>query len=99
MNPENAALMLLAMAEVPQVMSAFLPSPFTAATFGGTEKAHWLRRGEVIGSLVALGIAGAISVLLKRPEPFVGAVLVLAIFLWEYERALREGARDSIAWE
>lgn len=87
--------MLLAMAEVPQVMSAFLPSPFTAATFGGTPEARWLRRGEVIGSLVALGIAAAISLVLKRPEPTFGAAIVLGIFLWEYERALQDGLSSN----
>lgn len=95
MNAEQAGLFLLALAEVPQVMSAFLPSPFTAATFGGTEQARYLRRGEVIGSVVALSIAAAVSIVSKRKEPMIGAVIVLGVFLWEYERAMREGARNG----
>src|SRR3990172_2533366 len=90
-NAQDAGLFLLALAEVPQVMSAFLPSPFTAATFGGTEKARWLRRGEVIGSVVALSIAAAVSLVARRREPFIGAILVLGVFLWEYEKAMRYG--------
>jgi len=92
MTAEQAGLFLLALAEVPQVMSAFLPSPFTAATFRGTEQARWLRRGEVVGSAVALAIAAAVSLVARRKEPFLGAVLVLGVFLWEYERAMRAGA-------
>lgn len=95
MNPEQAGLFLLALAEVPQVMSAFLPSPFTAATFGGTEKARWLRRGEVVGSIVALSIAAAVTLVTKRKEPLIGAVLVLAVFLWEYEQAMRYGRENG----
>lgn len=95
MNAEQAGLTLLAMAEVPQVMSAFLPSPFTAATFGGTDKARWLRRGEVVGGVVSIGIAAAISMTTRSALPLVGAGVVLAVFLIEYERALEEGRRDA----
>lgn len=94
-DAETAGLFLLALAEVPQVMSAFLPSPFTAATFGGQPEARWLRRGEVVGSAVSLSIAGAIALITRSWAPFAGAAAVLAIFLWEYERALRYGAANG----
>lgn len=94
-NAQDAALFLLALAEVPQVMSAFLPSPFTAATFGGTPKAHWLRRGEVVGSLVSVGIAGSIALVTKRWAPLAGGLLVLGVFLWEYEKALKAGEQEN----
>jgi len=94
-NAQDAGLFLLALAEVPQVMSAFLPSPFTAATFGGTPEARWLRRGEIVGGAVALGIAGSISLVTGRWAPLLGGALVLAVFLWEYEHAMREGEQNN----
>ena len=94
-NAETAGLFLLALAEVPQVMSAFLPSPFTAATFGGTPKAKWLRRGEVMGSAVSIGIAGSIALVTRRWAPLIGGLLVLGVFLWEYEKAMRAGEAEA----
>ena len=54
-----AGLVALALAEVPQVMSAFLPSPSTAydKASGGIETGpgsmQILRRGEILGSAVS----------------------------------------------
>ena len=98
----TAGLVLLGLAEVPQVMSAFLPSP-TTAYMGGADpvRVSWLRRGEVIGSGVSLAIAGAVTlVAYKELGPpaaliFIGAVAVLGLFLWEYERAVRMGKADN----
>lgn len=98
MNPEVAALVLLGLAEVPQVMSAFLPSP-TTAYMGGAhpERVAMLRRGEIIGSAVSLSIAAAVSLIASKTAGakawwvFFGAIIVLVIFLFEYERALRLG--------
>lgn len=95
---EAAGLILLGLAEVPQVMSAFLPSP-TTAYMGGADpvRVQWLRRGEIIGSAVSLSIAAAVSLVASRELGpgaaliFFGAVAVLGLFLWEYERALRMG--------
>lgn len=88
--------MLLGLAEVPQVMSAFLPSPTTAYMGGADpERVAWLRRGEVIGGTVSMLIAGAIALLVKSPWVLLGAASVLALFLWEYERALQAGEEDK----
>ncbi len=100
----SAGLILLGLAEVPQVMSAFLPSP-TTAYMGGADptRIRWLRRGEVMGAGVSLAIAGAVSlVAADELGPgasliFLGAVAILGLFLWEYERALREGKKDGEA--
>lgn len=97
----SAGLILLGLAEVPQVMSAFLPSP-TTAYMGGADpnRIAWLRRGEVIGSTVSLSIAAAVSLVASREMGngawwiFIGAAGVLLLFLLEYERAIRKGKRE-----
>lgn len=93
-----AGLVALGLAEIPQVMSGFLPSPATAYRDGGDEQVvMWLRREEVIGSGLALGIALAVTMIVRGDFGgkawwiFIGAVAILAIFLFEYERAIRLG--------
>lgn len=95
-------LALLGLAEVPQVMSAFLPSP-TTAYMGGADPTRiaWLRRGEVIGGAVSMCIAAAVSMIAARDVGdgawliFIGAGIILALFLWEYERAIRKGQQEN----
>lgn len=105
-NQETAGLALLAVAEVPQVMSAFLPSPATARMGFNEgedymERIRYLRRGEIVGGAVSLALALAISLILSGSGvpgawgPFMGATVVLAIFLFEYERAIRAALEDG----
>ena len=98
----TAGLILLGLAEVPQVMSAFLPSPTTAYQGGADpERVAWLRRGEIIGSTVSLSIALAVTFVARREMGekawliFLGAVVILAAFLLEYERAIRKGQENG----
>jgi hypothetical protein len=105
-NQETAGLAMLAVAEVPQVMSAFLPSPATARMGFNEgedymERIAYLRRGEIVGSAVSITLALAITMIM-RPTignaawgPFVGAVIVLGVFLFEYERAIRAALQDA----
>lgn len=105
-NHETAGLAMLSVAEVPQVMSAFLPSPATARMGFNEgedyeERIRYLRRGELVGGAVSLTLALAITMIM-RPQignaawgPFVGASVVLAIFLFEYERAIRAALEDA----
>jgi hypothetical protein len=105
-NHETAGLAMLAVAEVPQVMSAFLPSPATARMGFNQgedymERVAYLRRGEIVGSAVSLTLALAITFIM-RPAigeaawgPFIGAAIVLVIFLYEYERAIRAAIQDA----
>jgi len=98
-----AGLVLLGLAEVPQVMSAFLPSPTTAYQ-GGSDpvRVAWLRRGEIMGSGVALSIAAAVSLVAADEMGaaaglvFLGAIAILGLFLLEYERAIRLGVKDGM---
>ena len=102
MNQSLAGLVLLGLAEVPQVMSAFLPSPTTAYMGGADpERVAWLRRGEVVGSGVSLAIALAVTLIVHQSVGdaawwvFFGAAGVLGVFLWEYERAIRQGLENQ----
>lgn len=97
-------LVALAVAEVPQVMSAFLPSPTTAFQGGADpERVAWLRRGEVLGSLVALAIAFGVTLIVRAEYGgrawlvFTCSLIVLALFLLEYERAIRHGQAAGAA--
>jgi len=87
----------------PAVMSCFLPSPSTAydkasgQISSGPASISFLKRGEILGTAVALGVAAALSLMAvdelggHAAWVFVGAVAILALFLWEYERAFRLG--------
>jgi len=99
---EVGGLVLLGLAEVPQVMSAFLPSPTTAYMGGASpERVAWLRRGEIVGSTISLSIAAAVSMIVSQKVGnrawlvFFGSAIVLGVFLWEYERALRLAEEDG----
>lgn len=94
-----------AMLVPPAVMSCFLPSPSTAydkasgKISSGPASLRLLKRGEVIGAVVAIAVAGALS-LVAADElgpaaawVFVGALVLLAIFLFEFERAFALGKR------
>lgn len=105
-NSETAGLAMLSVAEVPQVMSAFLPSPATARMGFNqgedvSERIRYLRRGEIIGGTVSLLLAGAITLIMyptvgnQAWGPFIGAAVVLALFLFEYERAIRAAIRET----
>jgi hypothetical protein len=93
LNADQAAFAVLAGVEVPQVLSAFEPSPFTMATFAhDPEKVKWIRHGYWTGGGLALAFAAAMSMFSKTKAPLVIAVVVLAFTLLIYEWALRQGA-------
>lgn len=95
-------LAILAWAEVPQVMSAYLPSPSTAyKDAANPQRIKWLKRHAIEGSIVAMSIAGAASVLAASTFGagawfiFIGAAVVLGSFLWEYNYAITCGAKEG----
>jgi hypothetical protein len=96
MNIEQGALVLLALAEVVQVMSGFLPSP-TTAYMGGADprRIKSLRFDEVLGASVALSIALAVAILIKNKWVVVGSALVLTIFLVRFEYQLRKAESEA----
>lgn len=97
-SPELLGLIMMALVEVPQTMSAWLPSPATAAVSAGDPlKRKWLTIGQWAGAAMAMSFAAAISIL-GIPELgagalwiFIGAGIVLATFLWFWRKAMKEG--------
>jgi hypothetical protein len=90
-------LALLAASEVPNFMAGMLPSLMTIRRFGadeGDRKA--LRRGEVAGVILSMGVAFGASLAAGSPLPFVAALVVLAILLYMYEDAMRNPAPDAV---
>jgi hypothetical protein len=98
LDTSTAGLVFLGIAEVPQIMSAFLPSP-TTAYMGGADptRVAWLRRGEIMGSAVSMTLALGITLIARKQAGnaawgiFAGSATVLGLFLAEYERAIRLG--------
>lgn len=96
-----AGLVGVALVEVPQVLSGWLPSPTTMFQGGvAPERMEWFRRGEIRGSLQALLAAGAITgIVWAKTGPvalwiFIGAVVMLVWMLWEYEQAISASAEQ-----
>ena len=102
-DKETVGLVILGLTAPSAVLSCYLPSPSTAydksagSISSGPESIKLLKRGEIIGSAVALAIAAGATLLASEdlgPAAawiFIGAVALLALFLWEYESAFRKG--------
>jgi hypothetical protein len=98
-----AGLAGMMLAEVPQILSGFLPSPSTAydkaagAIDTGPESMAVLRRSEVKGAAVTVVMAGAVSAMSsivigrKAWWLFGGAMGILALFLHDFESARNKG--------
>jgi hypothetical protein len=90
-----AGLGIMAASEVPNFLAGLLPSTMTIGRFAAEpqDRAR-LRRSEVVGSALALGVGVGSSLVANDPTPFVMVVAVLGIMLWEYERAIRTAGQD-----
>ena len=98
-----AGLAGMMLAEVPQILSGFLPSPSTAydkaagAIETGPESMAVLRRSEIKGVAVTVVMAGAVSAMSsivigrKAWWLFGGAMGILALFLDDFESARKKG--------
>jgi hypothetical protein len=98
-----AGLAGMMLAEVPQVLSGFLPSPSTAydkaagAIDTGPESMQVLRTSEIKGVGVTVVMAGAVSLMAstviggKAAWLFVAAMGILALFLHDFEQAMAKG--------
>lgn len=93
------------LAEVPQVLSGFLPSPSTAydkasgAISAGPESMEVLKRSEIKGVIVTVIMAGAVALMAynvigkKAIWLFVAAMAILVLFLHDFESAKKAGAK------
>lgn len=104
---EDAGFAVMTWTAAPAIMSCFLPSPSTAydkasgAITAGAESVATLRRDEIIGATIALAVAAGASLLVsarvgaRAAWVFVGAVVILGVYLLEFERALRKGKAEA----
>jgi hypothetical protein len=102
-----AGLAGLMLAEVPQVLSGFLPSPSTAydkASGGietGPESMRVLQRSKIKGSVVAVVMAAAVSMMAfnvigwNAVWLFLLAMAVLWLFLNDFNQAIKKGQAAS----
>lgn len=112
MPGENVTLQLtlaglagMMLAEVPQVLSGFLPSPSTAydkasgAISSGPESLQVLKTSEIKGILVTVIMAGSVSLMVSRVIGkkawwlFAAAMLILLLFLQDMHGAIRKGEK------
>ncbi len=92
----TVGLSLLAASEVPNFMAGLLPSLMTIKRFGAEDVDRaTLRRGEVLGSLLALGLAVGASLVAQSPMPLFAAGIVWAVLLYAYEEAIRNPHPDA----
>jgi hypothetical protein len=90
-TPAQLGLVILSAAEVPNFLAGMMPSLMTIRTFADDpEQLRALRRGEVVGSALSLGVGLGASLVADNPAPLLASAAVLAVLLYEYEKAMRE---------
>ena len=95
-SSERVGLFLLAAGEVPNFLAGMLPSLMTINRFAAEETdRRALRKGEIAGSLLSLGVGAGASLASDSWLPLVGSAVVLAIMLYMYEDAIRHPAADA----
>lgn len=100
-SPEQlavAGLAIMAASEVPNFLAGLLPSTMTIGRFAADpiDRAR-LRRSELVGSALAVGVGVGSSLVANDPTPFVFVMVVLGIMLFEYERAIRSAQESGTA--
>lgn len=102
-DKQSVALSVIIAAEVPNYYSGLLPSLFTIATFSGGDQdkvAHtvkWIRRGEIQGTMQAVVLSVAASILSDDAWPFILSMGMVGYYLYQYEYALRLGLAEGPA--
>ncbi len=93
-----AGLAIMAAAEVPNFLAGLLPSTMTIGRFAANpEDRAALRRSELVGSGLAVAVGVGASLIGRHPLPLILTLLVLAVLLYEYERAIRRAAQSGRA--
>lgn len=91
-NGEKIALTLLAASETAHVFSQFEPSIFTIRRLANPQNASGdIRIGYIPALVMGLGIAGAISLLVKSMLPVIASATVAGLTISVYEWAIRSG--------
>lgn len=98
MSAATLGLTVLAVAEVPNFYSGLLPSLWTIGHFSSTESQeaqYWIRRGEVMATMLTAGVAVGTSLIAGSWYPAIGMGLMAAVLLYLYEHALTHGSGGS----
>jgi hypothetical protein len=102
MNGEKAALALVGVGEIFQIMASMLPSPTTMMQGGGDpERIKQLRRNRMQGAVISTLLLGGVSYFVGQEDRSQGIILfaagmgTLAIFMFESERALRKAENGA----
>ena len=97
MNGEKAALAMVGVGEVFQIMASMLPSPTTMMQGGGDpDRIAQLRRNRLQGAAISTALLGGVSYFVGKDDRMQGWVLflfgmgTLLLFMYESERALRK---------
>lgn len=71
--------------------SAFLPSIMTIGTFvDSQDKVVMIRKGEIISTLLSLGVASAVAAIYKSPLPLIAMGFAAIVMVLVYEWALSD---------
>jgi hypothetical protein len=94
----KAGLAIMAASEVPNFLAGLLPSTMTIGRFAAepADRAR-LRRSEIVGSALAIGVGAGTSLVAQDPSPMIMVLAVLAVLLYEYERAIRMAQTEGTA--
>lgn len=97
MNGEKAALAMVGVGEVFQIMASMLPSPTTMMQGGGDpDRIAQLRRNRLQGAVISTVLLAGVSYFVGKDDRAQGWVLfifgmgTLLLFMYESERALRK---------
>jgi hypothetical protein len=96
MNGEKAALAMVGVGEIFQIMASMLPSPTTMMQGGGDpERIAQLRRNRLQGAVISTTLLGGVAYFVGKDDRSQGWILFLAgmaalyLFWHESERALQ----------
>ena len=102
MNGEKAALAMVGVGEIFQIMASMLPSPTTMMQGGGDpERIKQLRRNRLQGAVISTGLLGGVAYFVGKEDTQQGVILfgagmlTLAVFWIESERALRKAENGA----
>lgn len=102
MNGEKAALAMVGVGEVFQIMASMLPSPTTMMQGGGDpERIAQLRRNRLQGAAISTALLAGVAFFVGKDDAQTGWTLFLFgmgtlwLFWYESERALRKAEAGS----
>lgn len=110
MSKDDITIIILLVGEASGVFAGFCPSWFTVSSpFFHEQEAkegnvRRIREGEIAATLIVLATGAAVSMRSSGNMPLYASILISAIFIFGYERAMAnpskgEGAEPAAAWQ